>query len=157
LTEAVAAASEELESAKQADNQRQAERRRLKEIAEHGAGGPPNPAAANELKLAELEANVSEQALTLRRMELENAKGSVEVHKTRITLLEETVAIVEKDTVFFKSDLESQLVDVNKQEEDLKREIESAESALQALEQQRNAAHQKLNSQPKPTPALIEE
>ncbi len=108
------------------------------------------------LALAELEAEVAEQTVVLRRSELDNAKFAEQVQQANLTFLQENLAWVQRDVVFSNTDLESQLVDIKKQESDLNQELQSSDAALTGLAQQLNNIHQQLNGAATPTPALEE-
>ena len=157
LNEELSAASEELDRAKAAHEELQAERRRLKEKLTQETASNGSSESALQLKSVELEASIAEQSLALRRAELDNAKTQKRIQESRIKLLEETVAMVKFDVRFSQSDLQSQLVDIGKEESDLKQEIEAAECTLQALDQHWNEVRVKLASTLQKSPALIEE
>ena len=116
----ISGAQSELERAKTADDEQQAERRRVKEAAEHAAAQQQTERAA-QLSLAELAANVSTQKVAVRRAELDNARSAEEVHSLHLKLLEETVALVAPGTVFSEYDLKKILAQLDAEEEDATR------------------------------------
>jgi potassium-dependent mechanosensitive channel len=158
IDDAVAAASEELEHAKDDCDKAQAERRRIKEESEKNKDHDRAHQLSGELRLAQLQAELAEQTVAVRRAELDDARRSHEVEEVHATLLKETLACIERDAVFSAADLQKVLIDIEKQEADLKQELQAAESMLQSLTQQSNAARQKLDAAGrKAAAAMVEE
>ena len=145
---ALSAASESLDRAKTSYDQREVERRRVKEAVEKN--GDPTKAGelANQLKGVELEAKVAKQTVSLRHAELGNAKSMQQVHDIHLTLLQETLALMEKDVVFSEDDLHSVLVDIEKQETELKQDLQAAELSLEYFDRQWAGTRQKLDTVP---------
>ncbi len=154
---ALSAATDSLESAKETCNQREAQRRRAKEAAEKNSDPQKAAELANQLKTAELEAKVAAQTAALRQAELANAKSSQELHKIRLTLLQETLVWMEKDSFFSEGDLRGVLVDVEQQESELKQELKAAQVSSEYFDQQWAGTRRKLDSDEKSTPGLREE
>ncbi len=154
---ALTAATDSLNRAKATYDQREAERRRTKEAAEKIGNPAKAGESANQLKVAELEANVAKQTVSLRQAELANAKSMQQLHSIQLTLLQETLASMEKDVVFSEDDLHTVLVDIEKQETDLKQELHAAELSLDYFDHQWTDTREKLDTAAQSTPALREE
>lgn len=154
---ALAASAESLNRAKTTVDQREADRRRAKETAEKNTDPTKTKELADRLKSAELEANVAKQTAALRQAEFANAKSAQQLHELQLTLLQETLAVMEQDLAFSEEDLHSVLVDVEKQEAELKQDLHAAELSLEYYDRQWTETRQKLDAAGQGTPALREE
>ncbi len=153
---AIAAASTELDHARQQCDEKQAERRRIKEQLEKAGDAKRKASLAAELELTELEAEVAEQSLAVRRAELEAARFTRTLEEVHAKLLEEKLEWVRKDTVFSQVDLQKQLFEIERQETDLKQDLKASEAALEELAAQ-CASARKLDPARPQTPAVGEQ
>ncbi len=151
------AANEELDRAIAANEAMQVKRRQAREAAEYAKGHGDEQRTAAELRLAELAAEVSAQAVALRHVELENARRGQQSHDARMAALHGSIARISADVQFSAADLQSQMARIEKDESEVAGQLEAAQRTLATLDKHWTEACKRRDAAAQIKPALSEE
>lgn len=139
------AAREAVERARRVLDEKQRITRQLKE---------QNPNA--DLRVPQLEIQLAEEILVLRRQELAIEDASERVRAQRLKIDEKKIEIIRPHVIFSKEMLDKQISDLEAREFSLKRKADSLQTELQFAERRWLVARQEVDSTPTPGPELLE-
>lgn len=109
-----------------------------------------------DTKVLELEVQLAEEMLVLRRQELSIEEANEEVRALRLQIDEQKAAIMEPLVAFTKSTLDEQIAELDSRESQYKRQAQVLQSDLQLAERRWLAARQELDSTTNPGADLVE-
>ncbi len=109
-----------------------------------------------ELNLAELDVQLSEEILVLRRQELAVEEANEGVRVLQLAIDEKKVAIIGDRVTFEKETLDSYISELDTRESELKRKAETLQIDLNLSERRWLAARQEVDSTPSPGQELLE-
>lgn len=113
-----------------------------------------NPAA--ELKVADLEVQLANEMLVLRRQELAIEEATESARALQLEIEEKKLEIIGPRISFSREILDQQKADLDARELELKRNAESLQTDLQLAERRWLAARQEVDSTPAPGAPLLE-
>ena len=136
LSTELAAAEQMLQSAREAFEECESERRAAREAVEENEDDEAKVKLAGDLRLAELGSTIAQAAVDLQRAEIELKTLRHGLGEARDTYLQEKVERISKDVRFTEKDYQSRLTELGKYREDFKRKLKRAEKLLHYHESQ---------------------
>lgn len=127
----VKSAADSLDRAKDDAEGAHRKRRRAGEAARKASGDEAK--SARPLPLLDLEAQIADEQVKLRRIELKNEKLVLQTLQTQAELLNEQIAIVRPQVVLTKQERQQKLLELDKQESDLVRTLDATEMRLRVV------------------------
>jgi small-conductance mechanosensitive channel len=126
----VKGATDALDRAKDDAEEAHRKRRRANELARKGN---ESAKTARPLPLLDLDGQIADEQVKLRRIELKNEKLSLQTLETQAQLLNEQIAIVRPQVVLTKQERQQKLLELDKQESDLVRTLDATEMRLRVV------------------------
>ncbi len=136
-------ARQAIEQAKETADQQARNLRQLKERLGSDAETP-------ELEVAQLQVNLANEILVLRRQELQIAKANQEILSLQVESIEQKTEIIGPQVEFSPEMLAEKLAEIDARESELKRRLSSLQSELQFAERRWMTARQEVDSTPDP-------
>jgi small-conductance mechanosensitive channel len=127
----VKSAADSLHRAKDDAEEAHRKRRRAGDAARKASGDDAKN--SRPLPLFDLEAQIAEEQVKLRRIELKNEKLVLQTLQTQAELLSEKAAIVRPQVVLTQEEKQQKLLELDKQEIDLKRTLDATEMRLRVV------------------------
>lgn len=151
---ATQASREALQNAKEVADDAAKDRRKAAERAKTNQDAARAGELAQKLKLAKLESDLADSTVNLRKVELENARYLEATTKLQITVLDESIALVNDEVRFSADDLKQQLVELDRLKKSINGELENNALGQQYLDEQWSSARRKLEEASDVTPAM---
>ncbi len=148
---------EAAEEAKKDFQTAEQERRRAKEAVETAKDGEERAALEPALALAQLKSRQAELRLALRELEFEVAKNYRVFFQKQQTLNALEISYLEKRVRFGEEDLKRELNLLSAESEKLSQRLERRQKELQAAAKEYDRARKRLDDNPAPAPAQVEE
>ncbi|HSR66804.1 MAG TPA: mechanosensitive ion channel domain-containing protein [Acidobacteriota bacterium] len=136
LQSARQALQEAVASARRQHQEKEAERRRVKELQENNSDAARIPELSRRLRLAELESWLALERLNLRRAELEARRISDEIYGMRSDYLRQQVAWIARETQFPEELLNQELAQIRVRQQDSAERQQQLRSQLEEARQQ---------------------
>jgi small-conductance mechanosensitive channel len=156
-TVAVEAAEGALRAAKQAFEERERNRRQVKEALETNDDDSARAALSAQLRHAELESRLASQTRTVRELEWDHHRLNREIDRLQHTLISEKIAQVDPDVQFTEANLQEQIDKIDKEEFDAQRSLAAMKRKLEPAIHRLASVRQRFDRENEPSATLREE
>lgn len=128
-----------------------------KETLDKNQDGAAIPLLTMKLRIAQLESQIANETVNLRKLELENQKEVKNTNEIQSAIVQERIKWIEKETAFLEKDLNDLLSGLDLEKKELMKDLKTCEDDLSTATKKWESAQDRLARDTEQSPQSIEE